>query len=70
MTDTDRIAQMAREAGFTVCRNEWLFAEMLDRFARLVAEDCAKTVDEHLTKGRSPMGKVAAQAIRYRYSKP
>lgn len=63
----DRIKQMAEEAGFTVQRDEWLFSEMLGRFAQLVAKDCAKTVNDELTKGRSPMGKVAADAIRARY---
>ena len=40
------IIRMAREAGMTVCRDEWVFGEMLERFADLVAaaerEACAK----------------------------
>jgi len=54
MTDTDRIAQMAREAGFA---EAWVDAganppnhpapiDLLQAFARLVAEDCAKVCDE------------------------
>lgn len=31
------IIRMAREAGMTVCRDEWVFGEMLERFADLVA---------------------------------
>ncbi len=31
------IVRMAREAGFTVCRDELVFGEMLERFAALVA---------------------------------
>ena len=31
------IIRMAREAGMTVCRDEWVFGEMLERFATLVA---------------------------------
>ena len=45
MTRED-IIRMAREAGMTVCRDEWVFGAMLERFAVLVAETereaCAK----------------------------
>jgi hypothetical protein len=45
MTRED-IIRMAREAGMTVCRDEWVFGAMLERFAALVAETereaCAK----------------------------
>jgi len=45
MTRED-IIRMAREAGLTVCRDEWVFGAMLERFAALVAETereaCAK----------------------------
>ena len=33
----DDVIRMAREAGMTVCRDEWVFGEMLERFAALVA---------------------------------
>jgi len=33
----DDVIRMAREAGFTVQRDEWVFTEMLERFAALVA---------------------------------
>lgn len=76
-THTDRIRQMAQEAGLLV--NEVLgevrsdFCDGVDvddltRFAQLVAEDCAKHVNSELTRGRSPMGKVASDSIRARYS--
>ena len=46
MIDKEDIIRMAREAGMTVCRDEWVFGEMLERFADLVAaaerEECAK----------------------------
>lgn len=47
MTDTDRIAQMAREAGLHINgqTSEQRLAACA-RFARLVAEDCAKVCDE------------------------
>lgn len=45
MTRED-IIRMARDAGLTVCRDEWVFGAMLERFAALVAETereaCAK----------------------------
>lgn len=45
MTRED-IIRMAREAGLTVCRDEWVFGAMLERFAAIVAETereaCAK----------------------------
>ena len=60
----DDIIRMAREAGFMLQRGEWLFTEMLERFAALVAaaerEACAKLCDEiaidmwNLYKGRQP----------------
>ena len=33
----DDIIKLAREAGMTVCRDEWVFGQMLERFAALVA---------------------------------
>jgi len=45
----DDIIKMALEAGLTVCRDEWVFGEMLERFAALVAaaerEACAKVCE-------------------------
>jgi len=37
MTRTNDIIRMAREAGFTPQRDEWVFIEMLESFAALVA---------------------------------
>jgi hypothetical protein len=46
----DDITRMAREAGLTVCRDEWVFGAMLERFAELVRADereaCAKVCEE------------------------
>lgn len=36
-------------------------------FAQAVARECARVADDALTKGRSPMGRFAAQAIRDRF---
>lgn len=59
MTDTDRIAQMAREAGFAVASMDdvrydpYATSEiLLARFARLVAEDCAKVCEGRITPER------------------
>ncbi|WJZ48191.1 hypothetical protein [Phage DSL-LC05] len=45
----DDITRMAREAGLTVCRDEWVFGAMLERFAELVRADereaCAKVCE-------------------------
>lgn len=50
MTRED-IIRMAREAGFTPNRDEWVFTEMLERFAALVAqqerEACAKVCEHY-----------------------
>jgi len=59
MTDTDRIARMARESGLLPC-NE-VYTDDLARFARLVAEDCAKVCDD------TPGARKAAVEIRARY---
>jgi len=75
-THTDRIRQMAIDSGLIafVDRDGALVTEREDqtapilRFAQLVAEDCAQHVNRSLTEGRSPMGKVASEAIRARYS--
>lgn len=40
MTHTDRIRQMAKEAGLLI------YSDELERFAQLVAEDCAGVCDE------------------------
>ena len=46
----DEVLRLAREAGFVCQRDEYLFGEMLERFASLVAaherEQCAKACDE------------------------
>jgi hypothetical protein len=83
MTDTDRIAQMAYDAGLAFDSHGELLSfgsESFDQrpaivaFARLVAEDCAKVAqstvcDTHLPTGVRIYGTRAAQAIRARYSK-
>jgi hypothetical protein len=78
MTDTDRIAQMAREAGLIEPRDDWQtmpegYRDALQAFARLVAEDCAKVADDKAMAIRLLCNEVhvvqAAQAIRARYSK-
>ena len=66
MTDTDRIAQMAREAGLDV-RDDWVpgcFVAELGDFARLVAEDCAKVAYQKVAEGKAHH---AHTAIRARY---
>jgi hypothetical protein len=40
------IIRMAREAGMTVCRDEWVFGEMLERFAALAADAEAKRIHD------------------------
>ena len=66
MTDqTDRIKQMAQEAGLLPCHE--VYAEDLAKFAALVAEDCAQHVERKMTEGRSPMGRATADFIRARY---
>ena len=69
MTDTDRIAQMAREAGLHI--NGQTSEERIAacaRFARLVAEDCAEVAqstvcDTHLPTGVRIYGTRASEAI-------
>ena len=57
MTDTDRIAQMAREAGLIEARDVWealpkAYTDSLLTLARLVAEDCAKVCEGRITPER------------------
>lgn len=75
-TDTDRIAQMAREAGAdeAVKGLFYLGDDNLARFARLVAEDLAGVVlavlvDCETRDVDDPPLEDVAQAIRARYSK-
>ena len=77
MTDTDRIAQMAREA--EIDDSAPLTPYMVQRlaaFARLVAEDCAKVCDESAAPHPGEVHTDAqwcalhlSAAIRARYSK-
>lgn len=77
-THTDRIRQMAREAGasfdptFESVGDNPAFImspEQLTRFAQLVAEDCARVADDTIERGGDPAWN-AADAIRARYPKP
>ena len=53
MTDTDRIAQMAREAGLHINgQTSEQRRAACARFARLVAEDCAKVCEGRITPER------------------
>jgi hypothetical protein len=66
MTDTDRIAQMAREAGLPAqVTAHPAFKQFVKEHARLVAEDCAKVCDG-MPYRAAGAGK-AAQEIRARY---
>ena len=69
---TDRIKQMAQEAGFpsmTVDNLSQQDAERLSRFAQLVAEDCARVGDLYgMPDGASTAAIHIAEAIRARYS--
>ena len=60
------LIEMAREAGFVLIKSEWVYVDMLERFAELVRADereaCAK-VAEKLTWADN-MG--VASAIRAR----
>lgn len=75
-THIDRIRQMAQEATYYADAMDGsgqmagrIWSDVRDEyFAQLVAEDCAQHVNRSLTDGRSPMGKVASEAIRARYS--
>ena len=44
-THTDRIRQMAQEAGFGIGHSE-AAAALFERFAQLVAEDCARVCED------------------------
>ena len=55
MADTDRIAQMAREAGFDpfdMKESPRAALTNFARFARLVAEDCAKVCEARISPQR------------------
>tara|TARA_R110000868_G_scaffold322544_1_gene583468 strand:+ start:708 stop:908 length:201 start_codon:yes stop_codon:yes gene_type:complete len=60
------VIEMAREAGFTLIKSEWVFVDMLERFDALVRADereaCAKVVDHILKEGGGTWG----DAIRAR----
>ena len=55
----DDVIRMAREAGFTVQRDEWVFTEMLERFAALVAAAEAERISNqsrHIIKRAEARG--------------
>ena len=74
----DDILRMALEAGFEaevgdVWISEGYWADELERFAALVIaaerDACAQAAEECLTRGRSPLGRQVAEAIRARGEK-
>ena len=81
---TDRIKQMAQQAGFHVDENGSIndgvetaadFSDELAKFAALVAEDCAQIADETTEHGAmdehgETKEYATAEAIRARYPKP
>jgi len=80
MTDqTDRIKQMAQEAGIdidsdTLCRHEG-WSEPMRKFAALVAEDCARTLEVLFAGQTAPTREVmeasaknVADGFRARYA--
>lgn len=75
MTDTDRIAQMAREAGLPAqVTAHPAFKQFVKEHARLVAEDCAKVCDAEQKKNEDDgafmwEARHCAENIRARYSK-
>ena len=73
-THTDRIRQMAQEAGFSVEEDGAIndgvetaadFSEELTRFAQLVAEDCARVAEEN---DFGPIPHHIGDNLRARYS--
>ena len=70
-THTDRIRQMAQEAGFGIGHSE-AASELFERFAQLVAEDCANTspngLDIRASAGPAEVWTKFRDAIRARYS--
>jgi hypothetical protein len=62
--------EMAREAGFTPARDEWVFMDMLKAFEALARADereaCAKLCDEEQAKSYLSVFKTAARLIRAR----
>ena len=48
------IIRMAREAGFTPQRDEWLFTEMLERFADLVNAKATARERERIIAANAP----------------
>lgn len=69
-THTDRIRQMAQEAGIDESAEGFflLGGEDLARFAKLVAEDCARVVDAAMDKEDVCTKDAPSDAIRARYS--
>jgi hypothetical protein len=45
-----RIQELAREAGFSVCRDQWLFNEMLEKFSGLILTDVYDIIATYRTK--------------------
>lgn len=77
----DRIKRMAVEAGFKVDGDSWIHSpdvilmdgrksvdKYLKRFARLVAEDCARVCDERYAECLEPEAMEMARDIRARYA--
>jgi len=61
------IKAMAVEAGFTPQRDEWVFNEMLERFAQAVARECCKIVDSEMDKADCALMTAPSDAIKSRF---
>lgn len=58
----ERITQLAVQAGFVLIRDEYLFTEMMEKFAKLIVLECARVV-----KASSPNGMIGVTAIRIHF---
>lgn len=61
----DDIIRMAREAGLTVCRDEWVFGAILERFAELVRADEHKAMMQLFTDPENQPTQYGTVTVEY-----
>ena len=45
-----RIKELAKQAGFVLIRDEYLFTEMMGKFAELIVAECINMIEAEATK--------------------
>ena len=63
----ERIKQLAVQAGFVPIRDEYLFTEMMEKFAKLIIDRCVRACVEDVADPRDTVELQCAQKIKRKF---